>query len=187
MLLSCNGELLWTPLQYQYWLENGMGKTDIHDEIMSCHHFPVWLKEVISKIQRKPKLFCCHLNISIWVFKGLFAAHCSRRKAAANSFFFFFSNSFCNCHLWKALYYWHNIHGLRHSLIKTTKLIFHLLILSPSSSFLSVQLHIIPFSLPDWSPLTVMGPWPLIFRSPACMQNLLILRVKEIPFELCVY
>ena len=97
LFLTLNGKCCWAvmvsycepPLQYQYWPENGMGKTDIRDEIMSCHHFPVWLKEVISEIQRKPKLSWYHLNISIWVFKGFFAAHCSRRKAAANSFFFF--------------------------------------------------------------------------------------------------
>lgn len=88
---------------------------------------------------------------------------------------FFFSNSFCNCHLWKALYYWHNIHGLRHSLIKTTKLIFPSSHPFPIPPFWVYSCILFPSLYLTDSP-TVMGPWPLIFRSPACMQNLLILR-----------
>lgn len=120
LFLTLNGKCCWVVMvsycEHPCSISIGQRmewRKHIHDEIMSCHRFPVWLKEVISEIQRKPKLFWCHLNISIWVFKGFFAGHCSRRKAAANSFFFL--NSFFNCHLWKALYYWHNIRGLRRS------------------------------------------------------------------------
>uniref|UniRef100_A0A8C4LJ90 Phosphatidylinositol-4-phosphate 3-kinase catalytic subunit type 2 alpha n=1 Tax=Equus asinus asinus TaxID=83772 RepID=A0A8C4LJ90_EQUAS len=55
-----------------------VGNSDV-DETMSCLNFSSMMTggHFRDADQRKPKLFCYSLNISIWIFRGLFATHCS--------------------------------------------------------------------------------------------------------------
>lgn len=91
MLLSCNGELLWTPLQYQYWLENGMGKTDIRDEIMNCHIFPSMIKRGHFRDTEKTKVVLMSFEHIYMGFQRIVCCSLFQKKSSSQFILYFFS------------------------------------------------------------------------------------------------
>lgn len=147
---------MWTHLQHQNQLENRVGDCDIQ-EIMTCLSFSSLIKNDNSETQirgNQSYLFCHSLNISIWVFIGLFATHCFRRKAEASSF--------CDCFQVK-----HYIINIIFVVFQVPLILLKQLHFSSSHPFLilkfhSLQLDVIPFSLPD-----CLTNLPLLLWAPA--------------------
>lgn len=141
MLLSCDGEFLWTCLQRPNWLENRAGNDDKH-EVMSCISSFQCDKRKFSETQiGGNQLFCYRLNVSVWVVEGLFAPLFPEKSSRQ---FTYKTIIFCKHYFIDIIF---SLVGAL-DITKTTPFFLFLSLFRTSQVSGNLQLNIIPFSLP---------------------------------------